>query len=184
MCVYVTPFPFQCWSSDGYHLWMLPSSRDRPTSSNQGRSSSESSEAGGGAGGVAGRNQVLVMRFMRNSLVTNPVVVSLHKEPFVVPFHLHTHPLAPPPCTPHHTPFQSNHRHLLLQGSTRLYVNTSSSITHQGRGVANSKATPTTNNVMLSSPQWKVIPLPTSYMTLNWPIQVSRWVWPNGVGVA
>lgn len=53
----------QCWSSDGYHLWMLPISRDKPTNQSRGE-------------GSEGSEQVLVMEFMRNSLVSNPVVVS------------------------------------------------------------------------------------------------------------
>ncbi len=80
---------------------------------------------------------------------------------------------------------QSNHQHLLLQGSNRLYLNTSTSVTQQlgerGGGVASSslKTTPTMGNGIVSSPQWKVIPLPASYMVLNWPIQVrgrGQWV--------
>ena len=52
----------QCWSSDGYHLWMLPISRDKLTNQNRGEGPAE--------------EEVLVMEFMRNSLVSNPVVVS------------------------------------------------------------------------------------------------------------
>lgn len=52
----------QCWSSDGYHLWMLPSSRDKASNQSKGEGSEVS-------------EQVLVMEFMRNSLVSNPVMV-------------------------------------------------------------------------------------------------------------
>ena len=62
----------QCWSSDGYHLWMLP----MPSREKVGHVSlSVGSEHGGGGGG-GGSKHVLVMEFMRNSIVSNPIVVS------------------------------------------------------------------------------------------------------------
>ena len=50
---------------------MLPISGDKPPATPQGQGRSEDPENEGG-----GANQLLVMQFMRNSLVTNPVMVS------------------------------------------------------------------------------------------------------------
>ena len=81
----------------------------------------------------------------------------------LTPSHPHTH------TSP---PSQSNHNHLFLQGSDRLYLNSSKSVVSSGnhgnhgnqeRGVA-------TDNV--SSPQWKVLQLPSSYLVMNWPVKV------------
>ena len=85
--------------------------------------------------------------------------------------------LVHPPSHPHTltsthaslTPSQSNHDHLFLQGSDRLYLNSSKSVVshsnhgNQERGVA-------TDNV--SPPQWKVIQLPSNYLVMNWPVKV------------
>ena len=70
----------------------------------------------------------------------------------------------------HNTPFQANHNHLFLQGCDRLYLNSTTSAAshttglHQGQGGGH-----------LSTPQWKVILLPSSYLVLNWPVKVGRW---------
>ena len=91
------------------------------------------------------------------------------------PYTSHSHTLTPShPHSHTHTfpPSQSNHDHLFLQGSDRLYLNSSKSVVSSGnhgnhgnqeRGVAN-------DNV--SSPQWKVVQLPSSYLVMNWPVKV------------
>lgn len=56
-------FDPQCWSSDGYHLWMLTSSRDKQKKELLGDT-------------AEGSGQVLVMQFMRNAIVSNPILVS------------------------------------------------------------------------------------------------------------
>ena len=95
------PFSLQCWSSDTYHLWMLPSTisrqnagwalfrkesssseREGDTSSStdgkrgQDGSSNESRESDGSRGDR--KCDLLVMRFMKNSIVDNPIIVSTH----------------------------------------------------------------------------------------------------------
>ena len=91
----------QCWSSDTYHLWMLPTTisqqkagwalfrkessssereADNPSAADGRRgqgakeSSNESKEPDGCRGSRS--SDVLVMRFMKNSIVDNPVIVS------------------------------------------------------------------------------------------------------------
>ena len=72
-----------------------------------------------------------------------------------------------------------NHHHLFLQGSDRLYLNVSrrhwkTPPPTNGVGGAASRQAPTTSGSAgnVSSPQWKVIQLPLSYLVLNWPIKV------------
>ena len=91
----------QCWSSDTYHLWMLPTtiSRQNPGwalfrkgSSSSDREVDNPSAADGRHGQIiegssnerkesdgcrSDKNcDVLVMRFMKNSIVDNPIIVS------------------------------------------------------------------------------------------------------------
>ena len=86
----------QCWSSDGYHLWMLPIDamaqrlRERQAASESTASGSKRSSVSGSeveerdreetmnssSAGCHGENgRVLVMRFLKNSIVNNPIVV-------------------------------------------------------------------------------------------------------------
>ena len=62
---------YQCWSSDGYHLWMLP----MPSGEKAGHVPHTPGDQR--PSGEGGRQHVLVMEFMRNSIVSNPVVVSI-----------------------------------------------------------------------------------------------------------
>ena len=94
-----------------------------------------------------------------------PIYLTLSHLHTLTPSHPHSHTHTFPPS-------QSNHDHLFLQGSDRLYLNSSKSVVSSGnhgnhgnqeRGVA-------TDNV--SSPQWKVVQLPSSYLVMNWPVKV------------
>ena len=68
---------------------------------------------------------------------------------------------------------QVNHGRLLLLGSDRLYLNLCKGATSiKAGGGARAKATPSGAS-SVSSPQWKVIQYPSSYLALNWPIKVS-----------
>ena len=59
----------QCWSGDGYHLWMLPEDQNSPPGGG------EHAEGSPGVVGNAGTD-ILVMRFVKNSIVNNPTIVS------------------------------------------------------------------------------------------------------------
>ena len=80
---------FQCWSSDTYHLWMLPTTisrqnagwalfrRESSSSDREVDNPSSTDENKGHDGGHSDRNcYLLVMRFMKNSIVDNPIIVS------------------------------------------------------------------------------------------------------------
>ncbi len=58
----------QCWSSDTYHLWMLAKTATEHTSSEKPTNQSGVSNSNGG--------QVIVMGFMKNAIVNNPISVS------------------------------------------------------------------------------------------------------------
>ena len=66
---------------------------------------------------------------------------------------------------------QPNHTQLLLQGCDRVYLNsttTNNDMSSHPVGVAGGVA----GRSHLSSPQWKILPIPSSYLVLNWPIKV------------
>ncbi len=58
----------QCWSSDTYHMWMLPKTATEHTSSEKPTNQSGVSNSNSG--------QVIVMGFMKNAIVNNPISVS------------------------------------------------------------------------------------------------------------
>ncbi|XP_064397549.1 guanine nucleotide exchange factor subunit RIC1-like [Halichondria panicea] len=116
-----------CWSSDMYHLWMLAKTATEHTSSEKPTNQSGVSNSNGG--------QVIVMGFMKNAIVNNPISV--------------------------------NHSHLFLLGSDRLCLNLCKVTTPtQTTG----EATPAGTSAV-SSPQWRVVQYPSSYMALNWPVK-------------
>lgn len=161
-----------CWSSDGYHLWMLPTeaswlkSRDSEgdlqpvfaggskrsslsgTETDSSARSSQGEEptkrrlgsAGSHRNGFQGDGKATVM-VMR--FLKNSIV---------------------------NNPITANHEHLFLQGSDRLYLNTSKTVVARGNYGVGSAGPPPTNG-MVSSPQWKVVQLPSSYLVLNWPVK-------------
>ena len=77
--------PSQCWSGDGYNLWMLPTNSGSgllppatPLKPDQSDSSSDSDYPTTPSQLHRGRhgNNVLVMRFVKNTVVNNPTIVS------------------------------------------------------------------------------------------------------------
>lgn len=64
----MAPLFVQCWSSDTYHLWMLAKTATEHTSSEKPTNQSGVSNSNGG--------QVIVMGFMKNAIVNNPISVS------------------------------------------------------------------------------------------------------------
>jgi hypothetical protein len=126
------------WSSDGYHLWMLPvDARAKSAGADTPEARTPLYRTTGVRGHLYGnREQLLVMRFLKNSVVTNPIL--------------------------------ANHSQLLLQGCDRLYLNSTTTTCHtllpsQGAGGGATSH--------LSSPLWKILLLPPSYLVLNWPLR-------------
>lgn len=67
---------------------------------------------------------------------------------------------------------QVNHSHLFLLGSDRLCLNLCKVTTPtRTTGEAKGQATPAGTSAV-SSPQWRVVQYPSSYMALNWPVKV------------
>ena len=98
-CARVVP---QCWSRDGYGLWMAPHSGGR--------------EKSGTKKGCA----VYLLNFLKNAIVNNPTVVSSTGLP-------HSAALLSRLCSP-----QTNHHHIMLQGPDRLHLLVSNSLIANG----------------------------------------------------
>ena len=72
---------------------------------------------------------------------------------------------------------QTNHSQLLLQGCDRLYLNSTTTchtlLPSQGAGGGATSH--------LSSPLWKILLLPPSYLVLNWPLRVGLYTFLNDI---
>ena len=74
--VYVT---MQCWSPDGYHLWMLPvNARTKAIAEAEGSQGHTTPVRKAGGHPLGNKEQILVMRFLKNAIINNPIIVSCH----------------------------------------------------------------------------------------------------------
>ena len=119
------------------------------------------------------KEQILVMRFLKNSIVCNPIIVRecVHgrDEGFgdlhVLPRFLSL--------------LQPNHCQLFLQGCDRLYLNSTTSGSLPSSSSSSHHHPASGAGSHLSSPQWKIILLPPSYLVLNWPVKVGEATKPS-----
>ena len=78
----------QCWSSDGYHLWMLRRASngshnpDHMTQEEDDHTCSTNNEDSRPPTSISNKKdsnmEILVMQFLKNSIVNNPIIVSAH----------------------------------------------------------------------------------------------------------
>lgn len=72
--------------------------------------------------------------------------------------------------------FQSHQTHLFLQGADKLYVNLGSGgltkVYQMSKPPDSNKDRVTVTSTLVESKQWVIVPLPTTYLSTNWPARV------------
>lgn len=150
-----------CWSNDGYQLWILPrgeqllnrtSSFQQKEEKQESHEEEEEMEKKNPDHVMIAGSHVIVIQFVKSAFINNPVI--------------------------------PNYRHLLLHSADQLYLGLLSMQKDSTESHSNVKGNSfngyygNDNNVISGLgkaegvvPQWKVLKFPSTYLTLNWPIQ-------------